>query len=274
MDELIGQGGMATVYRAHDELLGRDVAVKVFRASASADHDFQLQQSEIDVLASLNHPNLVTLLDAAVDRSTEQPRIFYAMELVEGIDLKRRVESGPMSTRQIAQIGYDVASGLEHVHLSGLVHRDIKPANILLRWPPDDETRATAKVGDFGIASRGIEPAIDEGTIVTGTAAYLSPEQARGDLVTMATDVYSLGLVLLQAFTRRLPFPGEPQASAVSRVYSDPEMGEEVPSDWRPLLAAMTERDPANRPPTREVVLALRDAFAAATGRHRAAEAT
>jgi len=271
LGSLIANGGMAEVFRAHDEFLGRDVAVKVFRASATAEVDFQRQEDEVNVLARLNHPNLVTLLDASVDRTNpEATRIYYVMELVEGTDLKRRLDEGPLVPRQVAQLGYYAASGLEYVHAQGIVHRDIKPANILLTFN-EDGTRVAAKLGDFGIASIGPAEPIADDEVVTGTVAYLSPEQARGEEVGKASDIYSLGLVLLQCFTGVLAFPGPAEASARGRLLEDPALPESVPADWAPLLRAMTAREPRDRPDIHDVALALRQMFAAESGRHRAA---
>ena len=267
--ELIGHGGLASVHRAWDEFLGREVAVKVFRASASAERDFRLQEDEVNTLAMLNHPDLITLFDVGIHRASGQAHLFSVMELIEGTDLRRRLLEGPMSPRQIAQLGYHVASGLEHVHGLGIVHRDVKPANILLQQLSDG-ARVSAKLGDFGLASRGAGPAVSAGESITGTVAYLSPEQARGEVVTSASDVYSLGLVLLECFTRRLAFPGEPQESLTARLVLAPPMGEEVPVEWVPLLRAMTALDPTARPVAGEATRALRDAFAAETGKHRA----
>jgi serine/threonine protein kinase len=269
LGELIGHGGLASVYRARDEYLGREVAIKIFRANPSAEQHLQLQQDEINTLAVLNHPYLVTLFDAGVHRVEAETRIYYAMELVEGSDLKRRLDDAPLPTRQVAQLGFHVASGLDHVHEHDIVHRDVKPANILLLLG-SDESQLTGKLGDFGLASRGSGPPVAEGQLITGTVAYLSPEQARGDLVTVASDVYSLGLALLECFTRRLAFPGEPQESVAARLVLDPPIDESVPADWVPLLRAMTERDPGARPSARESAMALRDAFIAESGRHRA----
>lgn len=270
LGELIASGGMAQVYRARDEFLGRDVALKVFHASATAEVDFKRQEDEVNVLARLNHPNLVTLLDAAVDRTDpDATRIFYVMELVEGTDLKRRLDEGPLGARQVAQLGYYAASALEYVHAQGVVHRDVKPANVLLTFN-EDGSRVTAKLGDFGVASIGPAEPISDDEVVTGTVAYLSPEQARGDEVGPSSDVYSLGLVLLQCFTGTLAFPGPPQHSAMARLLDDPVIGDEVPLDWAPLLRAMTAREPSARPDIHDVALALRQMFAAETGRHKA----
>lgn len=270
LEGLIASGGMAKVYRARDEFLGRDVAVKMFRASATAEADFQRQKDEVDVLARLSHPNLVTLLDAAVDRSDPAAiRIYYVMELVEGTDLKRRLDEGVLVARQIAQLGYYAASALEYVHAQGVVHRDVKPANILLTLN-DDSTLITVKLGDFGVASIGPARPIADDEIVTGTIAYLSPEQARGDEVGPASDVYSLGLVLLQCFTGELAFPGPAEHSARSRLLDDPAVPDSVPEEWAPLLRAMTARDLHERPDIHDVALALRQMYAAESGRHRA----
>jgi serine/threonine protein kinase len=273
LNSLIAEGGMATVYRAHDEFLGRDVAVKVFRSNANADADFRRQEDEISVLARLNHPSLVTLLDAAIDRTdADNPRIYYVMELVPGTDLKRHLDESTLVARQVAQVGYHVAAALEHVHGLGIVHRDVKPANILIT-ADDDGSRINAKLGDFGVASIGASGPVADNETVTGTVAYLSPEQARGDEVGPASDVYALGLVLLQCFTGELAFPGPPQHSAMARLIDDPVITDAVPYEWGPLLKAMTSRDIAERPEIHDVAIALRQMFAAETGRHKAAPA-
>ncbi|WP_241972723.1 protein kinase domain-containing protein [Cryobacterium cryoconiti] len=269
--DLIGRGGMASVYRATDERLGRDVAIKIFELRATDEPDIQRQQSEINVLASLNHHSLVTLFDVGVDRTeAKHPQIYLVMELVDGVDLRRRLDGPPMSTRHIAQIGYDLAEGLDYIHGRGVIHRDIKPANILLAEYSSD-SRARARLTDFGIALFPDSARVTSQGMTTGTAAYLSPEQARGEDVGAASDIYALGLVLLECFTGEAAFPGEPIPSALARLHRDPTIPEELPPEWRHLLSTMLAREPEQRPPTAEVVLALHQAVIAETGRHRSA---
>ncbi|TFC92798.1 GAF domain-containing serine/threonine-protein kinase [Cryobacterium sp. TMT3-29-2] len=269
---VIGRGGMASVYRATDERLGRDVAIKIFELRATDKPDIQRQQAEINVLASLNHHSLVTLFDVGVDRTDpDHPQIYLVMELVDGIDLRRRLDGHPMSTRHIAQIGYDLAEGLDYIHGRGVIHRDIKPANILLAEYSSD-SRARARLTDFGIALFPNSARMTNQGMTTGTAAYLSPEQARGEDVGPASDIYALGLVLLECFTGETAFPGEPIPSALARLQRDPVIPEELVPEWRHLLSTMLAREPEQRPPTAEVVLAMHQAVIAETGRHRGAE--
>ncbi|MDQ1589128.1 MAG: eukaryotic-like serine/threonine-protein kinase [Microbacteriaceae bacterium] len=271
---LIARGGVASVYRAHDEHLGRDVAVKLFEANATTLGDIRRQESEVKVLASLNHHSLVTLHDAGLDETEPgQPQVYLVMELVDGANLRDTLNQGPLSSRHIAQIGYDLAEGLEYIHDHGVVHRDVKPANILLAEYSND-SRARAKLTDFGIALPASGERLTTDGTTSGTAAYLSPEQAKADVVGPASDVYSLGLVLLECFTGELAFPGLPVQSALARLLNDPEVPDTLAPEWRELLTAMTARDPDKRPLTRDLVLALRQAVITETGRHAADTAT
>jgi eukaryotic-like serine/threonine-protein kinase len=271
LHDMIGTGGMAAVYRARDELLGRDVAVKVFRTAAVDQKDIDRQEGEIKLLARLNHPSLVTVIDAGAHvGDPAHPQLFLVMELVQGDDLQQRLARSTLPSRQVAQLGSDLAEGLEYLEHSGVVHRDIKPANILLAEYRPDDTRPRAKLTDFGIAKLvGSEPVTEDG-VTTGTAAYLSPEQAQGQELSPSSDVYSLGLVLLECLTGERAFPGDPVPSAVARLLGDPVIPEDLSTEWRQLLTAMTARDPANRPPLREIILVLRDILASEVGRHRA----
>lgn len=265
LGEVLGTGGMATVFAGRDTALNRDVAIKVF--SASSDEELiQRQEDEVAVLASLNHHGLVTLLDAGIDRSDRKNvRVFFVMELVTGADLSRTLQSGSLLARDIALIGYDIAEALQYVHSRNVVHRDIKPSNILFVDYFDDGSRARAKLTDFGIAHRGTEHQVgDQAT--TGTAAYLSPEQVAREPIGPPSDIYALGLVLLECFTNELAYPGEPVDSAIARLDHQPAIPKIVPPAWRSILASMTARDPAKRPTAKQVVLAMREIAVAAIG--------
>jgi len=269
--ELIARGGMASVFRARDEQLDRDVAVKIFQATAPG--QIEVGKQELKVLASLTHHALVPLLDAGVDHSSpEDPHIFLVMEFVQGTDLRRKLLEGPLAPRQVAYFGFDLAEGLEYIHSRKVVHRDIKPANVLLVEYGDDDIRPRAKLTDFGIAVfSGAQEAIIEGRTV-GTAAYLSPEQARGEPVTPASDVYSLGLVLLESLTGELAFPGQPLESVSARLSHDPVIPDTLPFGWDVLLSAMTAKAPDARPPIRDVIVSLRQLVVDELGKHRAVE--
>ncbi|TCL79344.1 serine/threonine protein kinase [Curtobacterium sp. PhB142] len=257
LEHAIGQGGMSVVYRGIDESLHRPVAVKVFHAGTV---DIARQEAELGVLASLEHHNLVSLLDTGVVTGHDGTHQRYlVMALVVGQDLEERLAVGPLASRHIAEIGYDMAEALHYIHSHGVVHRDIKPSNILLVDYGHDSDRARARLTDFGIAlAAGVERMTADG-VTTGTAAYLSPEQARGGDVGSPSDVYSLGLVLLQCFTRRREFPGSLVESAVARLSRDPVVPEPLPEHWKQLLRAMTAQDPAARPAGAELVTMLRD---------------
>ncbi|HEY5229777.1 MAG TPA: GAF domain-containing serine/threonine-protein kinase [Galbitalea sp.] len=272
LESVLGRGGMSTVYRATDQVLGRPVAIKLFTQSSAA--DTSRQESELGVLASLNHHGLVNLFDAGVEVTDEgQPHRYLVMEFVRGTDLTSRLAAGPITPRHIAEIGFDIAEALEYVHGNNVVHRDIKPSNILLVDYGNGAPRARAKLSDFGIAlSEDMERMTREGA-TTGTAAYLSPEQAAGAKVGKPSDVYSLGLVLLECFTRYVEYPGTIVESAVARVTRNPVVPDDLPMHWRELLKAMTSRRPSSRPQPRELVASLRQLVIAESARHKDVDA-
>jgi serine/threonine protein kinase len=262
----VGYGGMSTVYRARDESLGRRVAVKFFHPGAT---DVARQESELAVLAALDHHSLVQLFDAGVDIDGRGRRTRYlVMAFVNGPTLRQRVAQGPLAARHIGEIGYDMAEALAYIHAQNVIHRDIKPSNILLVDYGNDVQRARAKLTDFGIAlAEDIERMTAQG-LTTGTAAYLSPEQASGGVVGPASDVYALGLVLLECFTRAIEFPGSLVESAVSRLSRDPVIPGWLPEHWSWLLTAMTARHATDRPIKGELVAALRQVVIASSARH------
>jgi len=264
--EQLGAGINASVHRAADELLGREVAVKVIR---QADEAGRHRDDEAKVLARLNHTSLVTLLDAGLDCSDPgPPQIYLVMELAQGPDLRRRLRDGPLAARQAAQIGQDLADGLDYIHHRGVVHRDVKPGNIMLFDYSNDASRLRAKLTDFGIALM-VDAAVAGGTGVLGTAGYLSPEQAKGEPVGPPSDVYSLGLVLLECLTGQPAFPGPPLESAVARLLKDPPIPGSLDPQWRLLLQAMTAAAPEARPSAGEAALGLAELAAARRGRHK-----
>ncbi|GAA3295702.1 hypothetical protein GCM10017708_33840 [Arthrobacter citreus] len=242
-----------------DQNLGRDVAVKLFRPNVSDDDENRRQQTETLLLATLNHPGLVTLLDAGLTQDDDgRSSTFLVMELVDGPDLRRTLKSGPLGPAGTASLGADLADALNYVHSNGVIHRDVKPANILLYPLAENDTRLYPKLTDFGIAR------MTEATIATahgatiGTANYLSPEQALGGAVDPRTDIYSLGLVLLECLTGEKAFPGPIVESAVARLVRDPEVPADLGAEWVDLLRAMTARTVEARPDAHEVAAALR----------------
>ncbi|MFI5085314.1 MAG: serine/threonine-protein kinase, partial [Actinomycetales bacterium] len=257
--ELLGTGGTASVYRAVDENLGRDVAVKLFAPSTGNDDDLHRQQTETQLLATLSHPGLVTLHDAGVHVDDSGSfRSYLVMELIQGPDLRRLLAGGGFDTAETAQLGADVADALHYVHQHSVIHRDVKPANILMAASSPDDTRPHPLLSDFGIA-RMIEAATATMTGTTlGTANYLSPEQALAQNVTTASDIYSLGLVLLECLTGEKAFPGPTLEAAVARLARDPEVPDSLGGDWVGLLVAMTARNPALRPSAHDAALVLR----------------
>ncbi|WP_354185324.1 GAF domain-containing serine/threonine-protein kinase [Arthrobacter sp. UYCu712] len=269
--DLIGRGSESTVYLAHDELLQREVAVKLFRNDADDVERTRQHGQEVRILAGVSHHALVTLFDAGADLSDPESRLTYlVMELVRGKDLRHRAAQGPLSAAHMALIGHDLADGLSYIHRHGIVHRDVKPANILLVDYSNDDRRPRVKLTDFGVAVMlGHNHAADDGG-TSGTPAYLSPEQAAGEPAGPHSDIYSLGLVLLEGLTGKMAYPGAPIQSAVARLLRDPQIPEELAPMWVALLSSMLARDPAERPPAREVSLALRQEVINGAARHRA----
>lgn len=204
--ELIGEGGMAGVYKARCHLLNRFVAVKILRSEFVSDADFLKKfEKESQASASLSHPNIVNVYDVGTDGDAH----YIVMELVNGITLKQYIQNKAtyLSTQEIVQIARQIAMALDHAHSNGIVHRDIKPHNILIT---DD---GHIKVADFGIARATTSATIVKTNEAMGSVHYASPEQARGGFIDARSDLYSLGILMFELATGRVPFDGDTPVS-------------------------------------------------------------
>jgi eukaryotic-like serine/threonine-protein kinase len=253
LGSVLGRGGMADVFRATDTVLSRDVAVKILREDTPDGPDRARFTAEARTLAQLSHSSLVMVLDAGITSADASDRPFLVMELVEGPTLSEALADGPLDLERVGAIGVQVADALAYAHDRGIVHRDVKPGNVLLGV---DER---VKLADFGIARLIGDASHHTRTGQTiGTAAYLAPEQVTGREVDGSADVYSLGLVLLEAITGARVYPGAPVEAAVARLSRQPEVPVDLPVSWRRLLESMTAVDPAERPTAAAVAGCLR----------------
>ncbi len=261
--ELLGQGGMATIFRAHDAQLGRDVAVKVLRSEYGRDPAFVARfRQEAQSAAQLNHPNVVNVFDYGMEGGDP----FIVMELIDGGDLASVLrERGALEPLAAARIAQQVFEALAAAHGRGIVHRDIKPTNVLLTGS------GRVKVADFGIARAFSEAQLTMPGTTLGSVHYFSPEQARGEMVTSASDVYSAGLVLFEMLTGRRAWSGDSAgAVAVARLAGDPP----APSSLRQGIPQILDiaarralaRVPADRPTASDMAALLGRYIADPTG--------
>jgi serine/threonine protein kinase len=246
IDELIDRGGMADVYQGRDVRLERDVAVKVLR---EVEHERRFA-AEARTLARLQHPNLVRLLDAGTDNGDA----FLVLELLGGSTVRQLLDGGALPSDRVVRIGTETTAALDYIHRQGIVHRDVKPSNLML----DDY--GSVRLADFGIARLLGATRITGTHQAIGTMAYIAPEQLEGGEVGPPTDVYSLGLVLIECLTGRRVFDGPPAEAAAARLSRDPHVPAELPGGWPGILAAMTARDAHTRP----TAAAVRDHLAGA----------
>lgn len=251
LDGCVGRGATSMVYRAHDSLLRRTVAIKLLRADDETPLESERVHSETALLASLSHPSLVALYDASLD--LPHPR-YLVMEFVDGPTLATHLTRGTLTRGEAAAIGRDLADALRVVHARGIVHRDVKPSNVLLART-DGNDGWNAKLTDFGIAFHPDEARRTSPGIAIGTAAYMAPEQVRADPITPAADIYSLGLVLLESLTGEPAFPRTRDVqTALARLVSEPGIPDGLGAEWVHLLRRMTHSEPDQRPTAAEVV--------------------
>ena len=267
----IGEGGMGQVYRATDTKLKRQVAIKILPPSVADDHDRLARfQREAEVLASLNHPNIAHIYGLEGESGQDGKTRRLVMELVEGEDLSQRIARGAIPIDEALPIARQIAEALEAAHEQGIIHRDLKPANIKVR---DD---GTVKVLDFGLAKAIgpaetgphtavvdppsadlsqsptiTSPAMTQAGMILGTAAYMSPEQARGKTVDKRADIWAFGAVLYEMLTGRRPFAGDEVAETLAFVITrDPEwtaLPVDTPASLRKLVRRCLEKDPRRR---------------------------
>lgn len=242
--KMIGGGGMANVYLAHDMILDRDVAIKILRMDFSDNENFIRRfNREAQSATSLAHSNIVSIFDVG-----EEGDIYYiVMEHVEGLTLKKYIQqNSPLSVHKVIEIMKQLTAAIAHAHQNNIVHRDIKPQNILI------DEHNTVKITDFGIATALSATTITQTNSVLGTVHYLSPEQARGGSANKKSDIYSLGIVMFELLTGRLPFSGE---SAVSIALKHLQSETPSPRRWNPnipqsvenIVLKATAKDPFHR---------------------------
>ncbi len=231
LEEKIGSGGMAEVYKAHDNLLDRTVAVKILHEAFRSNEEFIKKfQREAKAAARLSHPNIVSIYDVGVEGLD---KYYIVMEYVEGKSLKDKIrDEGPLDILTATKIAKDIANGLAHAHANNLVHCDIKPHNILMT------ANGHAKIADFGIARAITESTMTYGGSVVGSVHYFSPEQAQGGAITPKSDVYSLGIVMYEMLTNRLPFTGDNAVVIAMRHIEEEPV---APSIYRPQIPSMLE---------------------------------
>jgi hypothetical protein len=256
LTEQLGVGGMSVVWKAHDELLNRHVAVKVLDHSHTASPAARRRvQAEAQAAAQLSHPNVTNVYDygEAPDESGD-PVPYVVMELLPGRTLSQRLAAGPLPPQAALRICAEVAEALAAAHDRHLVHRDVKPANIML-------TPSGAKVLDFGLAAVAGQPDLDEEGQLLGTAAYLAPERLTGDEVLPASDVYALGLLIHRALTDTLPWQADtPSQMLNAHVYVEPDPlppTSGVPAAVNDIRDRCLAKDPADRPSAADVAAIL-----------------
>ena len=242
--EKVGNGGMATVYRAKDKTLGRNVAIKVLKEEYANDQEFIKRfQIEAQSAASLSHPNIVSIYDVSNDEDIH----YIVMELIEGKTLKDVIKNqGKLDWRESVEIASQIASGLSTAHKNHIIHRDIKPHNIIMTKD------GLAKITDFGIAKAATSSTINANSSSMGSVHYFSPEHARGGYTDEKSDIYSLGIVLYEMVTGKLPFDGDSPVSIAMKHLKEPpvepiELVPEIPKGLNDIILKALQKEVSSR---------------------------
>ena len=242
----VGNGGMATVYKAKDNILNRLVAIKILKDEFTTDQEFVKRfNTEAQSAARLTHPNIVSVFDVGYE---EEYNIYYiVMELIKGKTLKEIiVHDGALSWKWAVNIAMQIASALEAAHKENIIHRDIKPHNIIIT------EEGVAKVTDFGIAKAVSNSTITAFGTTIGSVHYFSPEQAKGGVTDAKSDIYSLGVVMYEMLTAKVPFDADtPVSVALKHMQEEPiepiEINDEIPSAVNSIVMKAMQKDPINR---------------------------
>ena len=253
IEGLLGAGGMGQVYRARDNRLGRDVAIKVLRPESGGDPDRQRRfEHEARAAAALNHPNIVSVYDVGESDGIQ----FIVSELVPGESLSALLKRGPLPHARAVAIAAQIAEGLIAAHAAGIVHRDLKPANVMIAEAEEGQP-GRVKILDFGLAEHflygeddGTRTALTRAGGIVGTVAYMSPEQARGAQVDPRSDLWSLGVVLYEMLTARLPFPGDAQVDVLAGIIGrEPAafLGRAAPPELQRIVSKALVKDRERR---------------------------
>ena len=248
--EKIGAGGMGVVYRARDERLERDVALKVLPAGALADEESRKRfRREAIALSKLNHPNIATIHDFNTDKDVD----FLAMEYISGVTLRETALAGAMPEGEVVALGKQAAEALEAAHEQGIVHRDLKPGNIMVT------PKGLLKVLDFGLAKLFQPSGAADRTLtltgsqgLTGTLPYMAPEQLDGREVDARTDIHALGAILHELVTGKKPFPQETPTEIMRAILDHPpelprSLGAPISEGLERIISKCLEKDPADR---------------------------
>ncbi len=250
--EKIGEGGMAIVYKGKDKLLNRNVAVKILKEQFSSDTEFVKKfKREATAAASLSNNHIVNIYDVGSDNDIN----YIIMEYVSGKTLKQVIkENGKLAPNRAVELSIQIVKALECAHKNNIIHRDIKPHNILVT---DD---GTAKVTDFGIAKASNSVTITNSNRIMGSAHYFSPEQAKGSFVDFRTDIYSLGIVMYEMVTGRVPYDADSPVSVALKHIQEPvvppkELDENIPDSLNKLILKAVEKEPIRRYQTMTAML-------------------